>query len=196
MIEVEKKFILTKEDESKLINNAVFIGKKEFTDIYYDNKDYYLTKQDIWLRKRENRYELKIPLNVSIQDRISDQYQELETEEEIIEYLKLNKNIDLANALLEKGYVPFCEIITKREKYKHGEYGIDIDSMDFGYQITEIELMIGNISEIEKATQQIITFAKSLGLSTEKQIRGKVVEYLYRKNPEHFQTLIDAEVIK
>ena len=35
MIEIEKKFTLTKEQEKNLIKDAVFISKKEIIDSYY-----------------------------------------------------------------------------------------------------------------------------------------------------------------
>ena len=65
MIEVEKKFILTTEQEKSLIEGADFLGEKKFTDIYYDDEDFSLTKKDLWLRNREGRFELKIPKNIT-----------------------------------------------------------------------------------------------------------------------------------
>jgi adenylate cyclase class IV len=49
MIEIEKKFLLSKKDEKRLIKDAEFISKKEFVDIYYDDKffSFSLTKNDI-----------------------------------------------------------------------------------------------------------------------------------------------------
>ena len=62
MIEIEKKFILTPEQEQALIKGADFIEEKEFTDIYYDDKILSLTTKDIWLRERAGKFELKVPL--------------------------------------------------------------------------------------------------------------------------------------
>jgi adenylate cyclase class IV len=196
MIEVEKKFILTSEQENKLIENAEFLGDKVFTDVYYDDAAFSLTSKDLWLRQRSSRFELKVPLNVSIEERVSDQYQELETDSEICGYLHLDIDSSLAYTLDKKGYLPFVSITTTRRKYKKDGFGIDLDSMDFGYTIAEIEFMSDDDSLINETTQNIISFAKKFGIESTKFVRGKVAEYLRRNNPAHFQALIDAKVIK
>src|SRR5579864_1260452 len=84
MIEVEKKFILTPDQEKKLIEGAEFVVEKQFTDIYYDDKDFSLTTKDIWLRERDSKYELKLPMNKSSERRVVDQYRELDVEDDIL----------------------------------------------------------------------------------------------------------------
>lgn len=195
MIEIEKKFILTDEQQQLLIEGAEFLGEKIFTDTYFDDISYSLTTKDLWLRERSGRFELKVPMNVSIEERVSDQYKELETEEEIAKQLHLSKNNNFAEALKADGYIPFITITTTRKKYKKDGYNIDMDTVDFGYNIAEIEYMTDDECEIKEATDKIIEYARSHGLS-EGIVRGKVVEYLRRNNPPHFQALIDAKVIK
>lgn len=195
MIEVEKKFILTNEQQEQLIKNAEFVGKKTFTDTYFDDVNYSLTINDLWLRERDGKFELKVPMNVSIEERVSDQYRELEMDEEIVKQLNLSKDKPLTRALVEKGYIPFITVTTTRKKYKKDGYGIDLDTMDFGYNIAEIEYMTEDESKIKEATEKIIEYARSYGLS-EGVVRGKVAEYLRRNKYEHFQALIDAKVIK
>ena len=46
MIEVEKKFQLSGEEKQRLLTGAAFVSEKTFTDVYYDTKDYFTTKQD------------------------------------------------------------------------------------------------------------------------------------------------------
>jgi thiamine-triphosphatase len=189
MIEVEKKFVITPEQESYLLDGAEFLGEKIFTDSYFDYPDYRMTSSDLWLRKRDDRFELKVPLNDNTKVRVSDQYHELETDEEIASYLK----IDLSGGKLEDkigeiGMAPFCTITTTRKKYKKGEFGIDVDEMDFGYHICEIELMVSGEEEISSAEKRIVDFALSLGLPVVR-VRGKVLEYLRLNNIAHMEAI-------
>lgn len=195
MIEIEKKFIVTAEQREMLIKDAEFLGEKIFTDVYWDDEKYSLTTQDVWIRQREGDFELKIPMNVDIEERVSDQYRELEDQKEIREYLKLPDDSLLEDALKDLGYGPFVKITTTRQKYKKDGFSFDFDSMDFGYDVMEIEYMTNDESRVIEATQQIVDYAKKYHLSDE-VARGKVVEYLRRNNPEHFKALIDAKVIK
>lgn len=196
MIEVEKKFILTDEQQEKLTEGADFLGEKLFTDTYFDDSIYSLTTKDLWLRERSERFELKVTMNVSIEERVSDQYRELETESEIAQQLNLSADIPLVHALKDKGYVPFITVTTTRKKYKKDGFSIDLDTMDFGYNIVEIEYMTDDESKIIEATDKIIECAKSYGITSNGFVRGKVAEYLRRNNPAHFQALIDAKVVK
>jgi predicted adenylyl cyclase CyaB len=187
MIEVEKKFLLSKEAEKKLIDGAEFIGEKIFTDIYYDNANFDLTANDKWLRVRADRWELKLPLNKIAAERVGDLYDEIENEEEIRKIL----NID--------DYQPFCTCKTIRRKYKKDGFGIDIDFVDynddFTYELAEIELMVQDKSEMDVTIKKIIEFATENGLEV-KYVRGKIIEYLRRKKPDHFQALVNSGVVR
>ena len=195
MIEVEKKFILAPEQEKNLTEGGEFLGEKKFMDKYYDDIYFSLTTKDIWLRERDGKYELKLPLNESIENRISDQYREIDTENDILTHFGV-RDISVKDFLIERGYKPFCEITTTRRKYKKEGFGIDLDVMDFGYIVSEIEYMTDDELKIKEATSRIIDFAKRHGIDTTATVRGKVAEYLRLKSPLHFQALIDAKVIK
>ena len=129
--------------------------------------------------------------------RVSDQYRELDIEEDILAHFGA-RDISVEDFLAQNKYAPFCKITTTRKKYKKDSFVIDLDVMDFGYTLAEIELMIDDESKIQEATKSIIKFAKEHGVApnAEIPIRGKVVEFLRTKNPAHFQALIDAKVIK
>ena len=197
MIEVEKKFILTPEQEKSLIEGAEFLGEKQFADIYYDDKDFSLTTKDIWLRERDGKYELKLPMNESLENRVSDQYRELDVDSDILAHFGA-PGVSVEDFLIEKGYKPFCEITTIRKKYKKEDFVIDLDVMDFGYTLAEIEFMTDDESKIKEATNAIIAFAQRHTIAPNKEIpiRGKVVEFLRIKNPAHFQALVDSKVIR
>ena len=188
MIEVEKKFVITPEQEALLIEGATFIGEKKFTDTYYDHLDHRMTISDLWLRKRDDNFELKVPLNKQGVERISDQYHELETEKEVAAFLKLSIETNFEDSLKQNTILPFCTITTTRKKYKKGGFGIDIDEMDFGYHICEIELMVNDVAEIPMAEEKILAFAQKCSLPTVR-VRGKVLEYLRLNNLAHMEAI-------
>ncbi len=189
MIEVEKKFRLKAGDEERLIAGAEKVSEKSMTDCYYDLPDYSLTKKDWWLRRRDDRWELKIAVHDrKLRKRNEDQYDELEDEGKIREALALSLKVDLLSGLVEAGYVPFATIQTTRRKYRRDGFTIDLDTMDFGYEICEIEKMVHEREQADQAVEQILQFAQKLGLD-HGTVRGKVLEYLFRKAPEHYKTL-------
>ena len=197
MIEVEKKFILLKDQEKSLVDGAEFLGEKVFTDVYYDTEDFSLTRNDKWLRARENKFEFKISLD-SRAGREMDLYDEIEDEGEIRKRLNLSDGKNMDEALLENGYSKFCICKTTRKKYKKDGFGIDIDFVDFGdfnYELAEIEIMVNDKSETQVALDQIISFAKSNNL-TIGYVRGKVIEYLLKKKPKHFHALVESGVVR
>lgn len=193
MIEVEKKFFLKDGDIEALKEGGELLGTKIFTDVYYDNKSFDLTRNDTWLRSRDGRWELKIPLE-HFQTRVADQYRELETEKEIAEELKLPTDQPFMDALKNAGYESFASLTITRTKYKKDDFIIDVDSIDFGYELAEIEKMVNDTSEIEKATKDILDFADKYKLQVG-QVRGKVIEYLRRYKREHFDSLVEAGVV-
>lgn len=183
MIEVEKKFLLTAEDEKRLIDGAEFIGEKVFTDIYYDKKDFSLTTKDKWLRSREGKFEFKISLNLSA-EREADEYDEIEDENEIRRMLNIPTIKDMKSDVEDSGHSIFCICKTTRKKYKKGIFGIDIDFVefaDFNCELAEIELMVQDKSDIPGAIEKIIEFAKENNLRIG-PVHGKGIQYLKRKN--------------
>lgn len=196
MIEVEKNFDLRPGDKERLTDGAEFVRKKTFTDVYYDNAEYYLTGRDYWLRKRDDRFELKVPLNKEgIGDRQTDQYRELETDGEIAEELGLIIKTDLAAALAEAGYAPFARIVTARETYQKGDFHLDFDEMDFGFTTFEPELMVSDESQVAAAEERIMRFAKDHAITAGKG-RGKVIEYIFRHDPAHYRALVAKGIVR
>ena len=199
MIEVEQKFILKNNDKERLLESAVFLGEKQFTDVYYDTKNYDLTLNDKWLRQRERKFELKIPAGGGKNtDKTINLYKELEIEKEIRENLKLQKRGTLKDDLFASEYFVFCECKTTRQKYKKEGFDIDLDFVefdDFSYEIAEIELMSENEETVPVAAEQIFNFAKKHGLKIS-HTRGKVIEYLKQKSQKHYNALVSAGQVK
>lgn len=197
MIEVEKKFIISEQYKKQLARDAEFLSERVFTDIYYDTENFLLTSQDKWLRSREGVFELKLSLHNRV-GRLADQYDELEDEQKIRQVLNLPPNKNLADDLIKAGYFPFCTCKTTRRKYKKEPFIIDLDIVDFQdftYNIGEIELMVRDKSEIEDAIEKIMNFAKDQNL-TVVPVRGKIIEYLKRAKPNHYQALVKKNVVK
>ena len=70
-----------------------------------------------------------------------------------------------------------------------------MDSIDYGYNVAEIELMVETDEEAIKAKERIMAIATSLNLEV-KIVRGKLTEYMFRFRPEHHKTLLDAGILK
>jgi adenylate cyclase class IV len=197
MFEVEKKFKLSNNESKKLLEGAEFISEKTFTDIYYDTPEYSLTKNDIWLRKRGEEFELKIPMH-QMGQHLLQQYQEIEGEEKIREIFSIAPIVDFETDILAFSYEPFCVCTTTRRKFKKDKFTIDLDLVeygDFSYELAEIELLVETKEQMDEAAREIEEFASSLGLK-QGYVRGKVLEYLARKCPAHFEALVASGVIK
>lgn len=185
MIEVEKNFDLKPGDRERLIKGAKLIAKKTFTDIYYDAEDFRLTTKDYWLRQREGRWELKVPLGGTIQKKDTDQYRELEDEEEIKK--AIGANWDLLK--------PFAKIVTTRESWQKGEFHLDFDQMDFGYTTFEAEIMVRDEKDIPVAEEKIMAFAREYGIASTPGA-GKVIVYIERNSFSHYRALLKAGVVR
>ena len=198
MIEIEKKFLLTDNQLNKLLKGARFISKKVFKDVYFDTNDYKLTTQDYWLRLRENRYELKLPLTLFSASK-TNRYHEITDAKEVANALNLRDDIDLGEALSEAGIKDFITVITERSSYEKEGFHIDIDSAtyvgsNFKYAVSEIELLIESEDGANLAEQKIIEFATRLGLTVDKVIYGKVLAYLHAEKHDHYEALVRAGV--
>ncbi len=182
MIEVEKKFVLSEEEIQGLVKGSRFVGEVELDDVYYDTPDFALMKQDRYLRRRNGQFELKVSTALVI-DAPTTHYRELTNKGEIREELGLGEG-DFEWMVERAGYKPIVSIKTLRKKYKEGDFNIDIDSADFGHEVAEVELMVEKEEDVQGAIGRIKQFAFSKGLwdKSEGEIRGKVMEYLYRKN--------------
>ncbi|HCB56147.1 MAG: hypothetical protein UU08_C0032G0004 [Candidatus Uhrbacteria bacterium GW2011_GWE2_40_58] len=197
MIEIEKKFRLTPEVEKSLLKTATFLHTFINHDIYFDNQTYDLTRHGIWFRKRNEQFELKMPLHQIGQKNVVTQYEELETEDAIRLALKLNPNLSFEEALKEKKYFSFASYTNTRQRYKDGPFSLDFESCDFGdgdpYRLVEIELIVSE-AEKEQGVQKIIAYAQSKKMELV-DINGKLPMYLKRHDPKHYQVLKNAGIV-
>lgn len=192
MIEIEKKFILTAEEKQRLLKGAILVQKKTIHDIYYDTSEFALAKKDWWLRDRNGSFELKISLRLPSkkEEYAPTQYQELQEEQNIRKALGISSDYPFADALDRAGYVQAFTITTIREQYTKEGFTIAQDSVDYGYDLVEIERMVEHESEILQAEKDIYAFAQAQGLRVKEAGRGKVLEYLRRYNPVQYEAIL------
>ncbi|KAL1496297.1 hypothetical protein AB1Y20_016259 [Prymnesium parvum] len=66
LIEVERKFeasLLAEDLEAAVVRlGGSLEGSVRFTDVYFDTEDCLLTRDDVWLRRRDEQWELKVPV--------------------------------------------------------------------------------------------------------------------------------------
>ena len=82
-----------------------------------------------------------------------------------------------------------------RKKYSYKGFNIDIDKMNFGYDICEIEKLANSRKSIKKIGEEIINLGRGLGLTIKWGVRGKVLEYLWRYDRKHYNKLKENKII-
>jgi len=191
MIEIEKKFRLTREVESALLKGATFLRTKIFTDTYFDTPELGLIHSDRWLRARDGVFELKTPMHAGgglTKDSIA-QYDEITDPKKIRSLIGLKTSDNLAHDIAEAGYAPVATFTTKRRTWQKGEFVVDLDDVSFGYTIGEIELQVKSRKEMPQASAKILAFFKEHGLTPE-PVRGKILELLARERPALYKSLV------
>ncbi len=156
MIEVEKKFKPSTEQLNAMIADAEFLGEKVLHDVYYDYPDNRLFRGFIKFRSRNGVFELKISRR-ELADKDIGVEKETEDAEEVKKYFNTKK--DLQTFVNEEMYV-FSNYKNTRKKYKNGEFHIDVDKLDFGHNVVEIEIMVEKIEDVKNAKESIVNFAK------------------------------------
>ncbi|MEK7138380.1 MAG: CYTH domain-containing protein [Patescibacteria group bacterium] len=185
MIEVEKKFSLTPDQMKRIEESAEFVKEVINTDIYYDTPNYDLMRKNHHLRIRNGEWELKVPIGKK--NSANTVFEELTDVDEIFKQLNLKQlSGNLEENLKQNGFEILAKLVTKHRKFKIQEFNIDVDEVDYGYSLCEIEKMVENEGEVEKATKEIFDLAGTLGLEI-KKVRGKGMEYFFRFNPEAYK---------
>ncbi len=190
MIEIEKKFLADKSDIERITKDAEFVGETINDDTYYD-KNFYLTKKDIYIRKRNETFEMKIGVRRRGFEGIISTYREVDNKDLIRKELSITKKGTLESDLEAYGYNPFGAWKTTRRKYKKGEFTIDVDYVNYGYEVVEIELLVESLLCMDDATNKVIDFAKESGLTKSARV-GKVEEFLKRNYPEEYKEIRKA----
>ncbi len=184
MIEVEQKFQLKPGDRERLLAGAEFVNTHVMHDVYYDTADAKLISGEAFLRNRDGRFELKLPLHrLSKQLPKAYHYQEYEDEAEIRKVLNLPAAGTMAEVLERSGYKAVAEYATTRTKYRREPFILDFDTTDFGFSVIEIERQVEREEERADAAQSIHDFANEVGLELV-HVRGRIHEFLVLKRPD------------
>ncbi len=187
MIEVERKFQPTEEQLQKLLEGAEFKGEEEIIEIFYDTPDYRYRKNNILLRSRNGKFDLKV--DVKDAPKITSKLRrEIEDEKGILKELGFDEDTNFSE-MVKNNLIILCQCVTKRRSYKNGEFGIDIDECDFGYHICEIELLIESNDKIIEAEKKIINFASQFGLIQVTDIISKSIECLKVTKPDIYEKI-------
>ena len=197
MIEVEKKFKLEGSFFEKVKREGTFLSQKEFQDTYYDTDEWRYTLKNMWLRKREDTYELKV--STQKESGIIDRYDEITNPMGILKAMDLPLLPSIPNALEDSNITPFCSFWTDRRKYQLGEFIIDIDTATFDdltYSVAEVELLVQEESDIAAAETKITKLLERASINWHKQVLGKLSYFLAKRRPEHYAALVDAKVIR
>ncbi len=186
MIEVEKKFQPTKEQLEKLLDGGVFVGEKQLADIYYDLPDFSYFKQNIRIRNRNGVWELKANIKTDDPNQMSVS-KEVTTESEIIEILGFDSDTKLVD-LVKSKFKELFTIRNHRKTYTKDEFTIDVDSLDIGYDLCEIELLVDDEIKIKDAETKIISFVEKYGLEI-KDLPSKRALYFQKFYPEAYKKI-------
>ena len=188
MIEVERKFRVD-ENVLKTLHEMGVVekGKKTFTDVYYDSKKNVLTENNFWLRLRDETWELKSPAGNRFADEklLTSSYKETKCPSSIIQLLlpilqedtSLQRvdNFDSLQSCLEHYHVlPFATIVTQRQTFCIENLIIDIDRIDTGFCVGEVEVLLEDESQIKNASHKINSFLSKLG----RKARLQVLDFL------------------
>ncbi len=200
MIEVEKKFLLENpDDERRLLDGATFVKEEKHRDTYWDNDSYTLTTQNKWLRQRDGIWELKNPDGLAPQtsEPSGSRYKEITAERELNSELEISMAIGmdpqktLEENLRAHGYNPFCSFETTRRVYIKNGFTIDIDRVDFGYNVVEIEKLVDDETIVEATMKSVHQFGKDHGLQIV-PLYGKAMQWLQINNHAHFDAVVRA----
>ena len=181
--EIELKFQVPDDYRSSLESvQASFVSEILLDDTYFDTEHLDLLRQDVWLRKRGETWEIKIPLADNFHTKGMTQYREVLGLPKIKTELKkfVSQNPEELNVLVK--------VSSKRENWKLKKFNIVIDRiLDDGWTIGEIELMNKSSDSARDSKTQIEDLGRKLGFKP--YPFGKVTHCLESQAPEAWKIL-------
>ena len=212
-IEVERKFAAGDPAElSRVVtaNGGTVLGEKRFHDQYWDTPQCDLTRRDTWLRRRDQQWELKLPVEEAAKRSGGERsiFREVEGSAAVAEALApllpgwdgavpVEPDADLEPRLRALKLVPFAELGTVRSKYKIGQGSIDADIASFGHSVVEIEVMCSTQEEVPAAEDEIGRIASLIGAKPlDGTTGGKLETYIRRFCPDVLAQLQEVGVLR
>lgn len=200
-IEVERKFAPAPD----LGDRVVGLGGSSrgaaisFRDTYYDTPDWSLTTRDVWLRRREDQWELKVPsAGAAKSGGETSVFTEHEGTAAVLGALDaLLADRPAGSPLPGDGLVPFAAFVTTRERWRLPDgTGVDSDVADFGHGVVEIEAMASSVDEVAACQERVVRWGRRLGLSECQSTGGKLETYLRTQCLEQTEALVQAGVLR
>lgn len=204
-MEVEARFLLTPNTQTRLLEGAELIEETKFTVEFLDTPEWTLAYSNHWLKKKNGKYELKIPLknrNFDKTPHLATIFHEEKNIRKILVALHLPEEEDFEAALTRAMIKPFAGIETKRTSYQKGPFRLDLDQAQFPlirtgaifhYTVAEIELDVPE-EAVMHAKEDIINFAKQHNLEVS-DTRGKLMEYVFQNYPDVYQEFVKRGLI-
>lgn len=192
-IEVERKFRVTPLIRSSLVLRTHATKRFSFEDCYFDE---HLASRDMWLRKRNDTWELKIPINSTTQKSSAETvYREL-TGSAV--WRELGDDSIERESLLE-----YARLKTDRMefqfKWRSYQVSIVLDACTsedgFQYDVGEIEVLVDDDCEVEAASRALAEVSLEYGIGEMHQCEGKLLRYLREKRMPLFERLQKTGVI-
>ncbi|XP_022091919.1 thiamine-triphosphatase-like [Acanthaster planci] len=150
-VEIERKFTVSVDTETKLTQSGgTCVLVETMKDSYFDSDQLILTMADHWLRRRNGKWELKVPLsgwptNKYNASETCTKYSEITNEQEIVANLcaiinaktdvdkhdkmthsseeethSAKEDLSLEKCLIENALMPFAQFTTYRKTYSMG----------------------------------------------------------------------------
>ncbi|XP_058594590.1 thiamine-triphosphatase isoform X2 [Neofelis nebulosa] len=208
LIEVERKFIPGPGTEKRLQElGSTLEHQVTFRDRYYDTPELSLMRADYWLRQREGSgWELKCPGTAGVSGP-HQEYVELTVEPAVVAQLceVLGTEVlgagGVAAVLGPLGLQEVASFVTKRSAWKLVLSGtdeeepplrVDLDTADFGYTVGEVEALVHEEAEVPVALEKIYSLSSMLGVPVQETAPAKLMVYLQRFQPQHYQRLLQV----
>ncbi|KAE8633499.1 hypothetical protein XENTR_v10001896 [Xenopus tropicalis] len=204
-IEVERKFVPGPQVEDELLRlGAKLQNEITFRDSYYDTPDCRLTLGDVWLRRREDSWELKYPPQRGTRglNGASTQYLELSCEADITRRVSEELNIPCPHSLDLLQLQEFASFVTRRRRFefpprngsKH-KVVVDLDTADFDFSVGEVEVLVKTQEEVKSALMEVEEICKQLGVLSDSPVPGKMSTFLKINRADHYKQLLEAHVL-
>ncbi|EFA85066.1 hypothetical protein PPL_02063 [Heterostelium album PN500] len=192
MIEIEVKIPFNDRIRNQLLQYKVeTIGEQSFTDVYYEDENYSLTTRNIWLRQRNDIWELKLPRSLSFNNnqQIQQQNNDVRAYKEVFELKDLY--IELSSVLIDQKIIDQCfSSMTHLNKNKRINDLLTPDQCMLGTVFLFREL-IDNSTKYTKDYQSYITVRGNSNKNTAKEIFKKIDLLVYCKQSFIFNFEID-----
>ena len=177
MIEVERKIAADATLKSRMISQGwKQVSCVRLVDSYYDTKDCRLCFEDVWLRyrstNRRESWELKVGPGIASQKHSAASYREITNQRDICDTLKefiteaegKSSVSQLVSQNVIKSLVRIASTRTSFRVKSHPGITIDIDQIDCGPLIAEVETFAKTEEDVSEARERVYACCRELDI--------------------------------